>query len=54
VQHALGEAFPECNSREEGLGKCFTGKPPSPKAENRTLGEGFTEWRGSTRGRFFV
>jgi hypothetical protein len=36
-------AFPECNSRGGGSGKSLTGKPPSPRAENRTLGKGVTE-----------
>jgi hypothetical protein len=49
-----GNPSPSATLGEEGPGKSSTGKPPSPRAGNRTLGEGFTERRGRTRGREFV
>ena len=48
---ALGEAFPECNTREEPPANPLTGKSPSPSVKNRALGEGFAECRVGTRGR---
>jgi hypothetical protein len=47
-----GKPSPSATLGEELPGKWFTGKRSSPSAKNRTLGEGFPECHGSTRGRF--
>jgi hypothetical protein len=49
-----GKPSPSATLGEESPGKRSTGKPPSLRVGNRTLREGFTERRESTRGRDFV
>jgi hypothetical protein len=51
-QKHSGKPSPSATLGEGLPGKRLTGKSSSPSAKNRTLGEGFPECHGSTRGRF--
>jgi hypothetical protein len=50
----LGEGFPLCNTRGRPSGMLLTGKPPSPSAKSRALGEAFPECQATSRGQFNV